>query len=143
MSQAYSRKKHKCLELFILDSYFLQNKPLIPKVVMLYVPGLDAALYLSQHRLLKSIEKCCGKPRPVLALRLVMNLLCSHDYQRLYFLFSCAMHFLLIFFLWFYASYMSHENQTIDALLTCKLKRKREESDPASTKANLESEQGL
>ncbi|XP_042376208.1 small RNA degrading nuclease 5-like isoform X2 [Zingiber officinale] len=76
---------------------FVKNKPLIRKVILLHIPGLDAALYMSHTGLLSALKKYCGTPKPALALR---------------------------------CQFYLDELETIDALLTCKVKRKRGEVDP-------------
>lgn len=113
----------------IIVVFVLQNTPLIPKVVMLYMPGLDAALYLSQMKLLAGFKECCGNPRPLLALRfdhlpsLFVQPIASFVFEGL----MCCVFFV--------SSCLSDGMQTIDALLTCKLKRKRN-PDEANTRTS-------
>lgn len=99
---------------------------------MLYLPGLDAALYLSQSKILKSFKQCCGIPRAVLALRLVVNIITLRQ-----FLVIIANIVYALFLL--YVSCVSDGTQTIDALLTYKMKRKR---DGAEQTIAQTSEQG-
>ena len=54
---------------------FCRTKPLIWKVILLHVPGLDDdALYMYDSSILSGLRECCGNPKPVLALRFVVEI---------------------------------------------------------------------
>lgn len=63
---------------------FVKNKPLVSKVVMLFMPGLDAALYMEHPALFKSLTQCCGKPRAAVGVSPLASLA-----QTVEALFSC------------------------------------------------------
>lgn len=46
---------------------FIKNKPLVTKLTMLHLPGLDAALYMAHPNLFKNLTQCCGIPRAAVA----------------------------------------------------------------------------
>ncbi|KAG0462655.1 hypothetical protein HPP92_021131 [Vanilla planifolia] len=52
---------------------FVKNKPLIRKVVLLYLPGVDADLYRSNPKLFCGLRKYCGIPQQVSALSCVAD----------------------------------------------------------------------
>ncbi|KAI5071426.1 hypothetical protein GOP47_0013677 [Adiantum capillus-veneris] len=52
---------------------FIKNKPLISKLVLVYVPGLDAAAYMSHSRHVQNLARCCGKPHALLAPRFIVD----------------------------------------------------------------------
>lgn len=113
--------------------WYMQNKPLIQKVILLYLPGLDAALYMSHLHLLSSLRECCGNPKPVLALRF-WDL--SFNFVTL---FKCIISWST--FLGIIFSCVSDEMQTIDALLTSK-KRKRDSESNSNQIKPQPTEQG-
>lgn len=145
------------------QSLFCQNKPLIRKVILLHIPGLDAALYMSHSGLLYALKKCCGTPKPALALRSVVEYLIqpwaldnffsqNQDMNYCFKLPKCQLWFkwssviwilksnrnsltpsIWIAFIFIYfvrCQFYLDELETIDALLTCKVKRKRGEVVP-------------
>lgn len=63
---------------------FVKNMPLVTKVVMLHMPGLDAALYMDHPGLFKSLNQCCGVPRAAVGFSPVAN-----PAQTVEALFSC------------------------------------------------------
>ncbi|BBN16200.1 RNA exonuclease [Marchantia polymorpha subsp. ruderalis] len=52
---------------------FIKNKPLVSKVVLLFIPGLDAALFMSHLSLLRNLKMLCGTPQAVMALSPTTN----------------------------------------------------------------------
>ncbi|PKA49639.1 Small RNA degrading nuclease 5 [Apostasia shenzhenica] len=52
---------------------FVKNKPLIQKVVLLHLPGLNADLYYSNPDLFVRLGQCCGAPKQVLALSCIAD----------------------------------------------------------------------
>lgn len=106
---------------------------------MLYVPGLDAALYLAQSMKLSGLKQSCGNPRPLLALRFVMVFFFLHLFSIRIYLVLFGMQCFYEFC--YYYSCISDGMQTIDALLTCKVKRKRNAIDSVRD-AGLSAEKG-
>jgi RNA exonuclease 1 len=96
-----------------------QNKPLIPKVVLLYVPGLDAALYMSQTRLLSS-ERIMWQSKTCSSFKVCAFCVIVYSYGKC--IVSSYTDALLTQS--YSSSCIPDDRHTIDALLTCRVKRK-------------------